>query len=212
MVNEIVERMVTDGSTGGDARRVEHNRGSARRPPVARLLDVACSAWRWCSSPSPISAPCPWSPSSGASASARGLGAGCWPPGPSTPHGNSTRAALARLNRRVKVLTKTTTIDRLHPREGEDPWLTKPTDARRSRADHGPAGHNGVVPLPRSDDLVRQPRLLRADAAAGVSRALLHLAKPRRETVNPGFGQIARASSSKAAATRRVAASSTPSW
>jgi hypothetical protein len=174
MINKIVERMVTDGSTGGDARRVEHNRGTARRPPVARLLDVACSAWRWCSSPGPISAPCPWSPSSGASASARGLGAGCWPPGPSTPHGNSTRAALARLNRRVKVLTKTTTIDRLHPREGEDPWLTKPTDARR--------------------------------------RALLHLAKPRRETVNPGFGQIARASSSKAAATRRVAASSTPSW
>jgi hypothetical protein len=32
-----------------------------------------------------------------------------------------------------------------------------------------------------------------------------------RETVNPRFGQIARASSSKAAATRRVAASSTPS-
>jgi hypothetical protein len=67
MINEIVERMVTDGSTGGAARRLEHNRGTARRPPVARLLDVACSAWRWCSSPGPISAPCPWSPSSGSS-------------------------------------------------------------------------------------------------------------------------------------------------
>jgi hypothetical protein len=32
-----------------------------------------------------------------------------------------------------------------------------------------------------------------------------------RETVNPRFGQIARASSSKATATRRVTASSTPS-
>jgi hypothetical protein len=32
-----------------------------------------------------------------------------------------------------------------------------------------------------------------------------------RETVNPRFGQIARASSSKTAATRRVAVSSTPS-
>jgi K+-sensing histidine kinase KdpD len=33
-----------------------------------------------------------------------------------------------------------------------------------------------------------------------------------RETVNPQFGQIAKVSSSKTAATRRVAASSTPSW
>jgi uncharacterized protein YdeI (YjbR/CyaY-like superfamily) len=32
------------------------------------------------------------------------------------------------------------------------------------------------------------------------------------ETVNPRFGQIARASSSKATATRRVTVSSTPRW
>ena len=59
MVNTIVEQKVTDGSTGGDARCVEHNRGTGRRSPVARLLDLACSAWRWCPSPGPIGARVP---------------------------------------------------------------------------------------------------------------------------------------------------------
>jgi hypothetical protein len=51
-----------------------------------------------------------------------------------------------------------------------------------------------------------------AQGDSGKERGVVALGEAEaRETVNPRFGQIARASSSKAAATRRVAASSTPS-